>query len=270
VSRRPNVVLILADDMGFADLGCTGSEIRTPHLDGLARGGTLLTSMYNCARCCPTRASLLTGLYPHDAGIGHMGTDLGTPAYLGRLSNETGTIAEHLRAAGYRTCMSGKWHVGGDFRSRDYDDWRPGDLAHPTPRQRGFDRFFGLVDGAAHFFAPHFLMEDDGRVEITDDDFYFTDAITDRAIRMIEETPRETPFFLYLAHAAPHWPLHAPPEDIARYETVYSAGWDELRTARHETMNAMGLFPTPWRISPRASHGPAWYEGSPPDGGAAA
>ena len=258
---KPNVILILADDMGFADLGCTGSEIRTPNIDALARGGALLSAMYNCARCCPTRASLLTGLYPHDAGIGHMGANLGTPAYQGFLRNDSATIAEHLRASGYRTLMSGKWHVAGDFESRDYDSWRPGDVEHPTPRQRGFDRFFGIMDGATHFFSPHYMMEDDSRVEVLPDDFYFTDAITDKAITMIEDAVEdEAPFFLYLAHTAPHWPLHAHPEDIARYDGVYGKGWDATRTARHETMNSLGLFQTSWEISPRDGDVHHWQD----------
>ena len=250
--NRPNVILILADDMGFADLGCTGSEIRTPNIDALARGGALLSAMYNCARCCPTRASLLTGLYPHNAGVGHMGANLGTPAYQGFLRNDAATIAEHLRAGGYRTLMSGKWHVAGDFEPRNYDSWRPGEIEHPTPRQRGFDRFFGIIDGATHFFSPHYMLEDDARVEVLPDDFYFTDAITDKAIGMIEEAQGyDQPFFLYLAHTAPHWPLHAHEEDIARYDGVYGKGWDAIRTARHETMNGAGVVQTNWHISPR-------------------
>ncbi|MDP5218812.1 arylsulfatase [Ruegeria sp. 2205SS24-7] len=249
--KRPNVILILADDLGFADLGATGSEIRTPNIDGLARDGVLLSAMYNCARCCPTRASLLTGLYPHNAGVGHMGANLGTPAYQGFLRNDSATIAEHLQAGGYRTLMSGKWHVAGDFMAREVDSWRVGDVEHPTPRQRGFDRFYGIVDGVTHFFSPHYMLEDDSRVMTFPDDFYFTDAITDKAIAMIEETPDDQPFFLYLAHTAPHWPLHAHPEDIARYDAVYSKGWDATRTARHETMNSMNLFQRNWEISPR-------------------
>ena len=250
-AERPNVVLILADDLGFADLGITGAEIRTPHIDGLARGGRLLSAMYNCARCCPTRASLLTGLYPHSAGIGHMGADLGTPAYQGFLRRDSATIAEHLRANGYRTLMSGKWHVAGDFMAREVDAWCVGDDRHPTPRQRGFDRFYGIVDGVTHFFSPHYVLEDDRRVASFADDYYFTDAITDKAIGMIEETPDDQPFFLYLAHTAPHWPLHAPPEDIARYEGVYDKGWDATRTARHERLNSSDLFQAKWQISPR-------------------
>ena len=251
-NEKPNVILILADDLGFADLGVTGSEIQTPAIDALAKGGMMLTSMYNCARCCPTRASLLTGLYPHSAGVGHMGAHLGTPEYQGFLRNDSATIAEHLRAGGYRTLMSGKWHVAGDFMAREVDSWRVGDVDHPTPRQRGFDRFYGIVDGVTHFFSPHYMLEDDSRVEVFPDDFYFTDAITDKAIGMVEEAVEDdVPFFLYLAHTAPHWPLHAHPEDIAKYDGVYAKGWDATRGDRHETMNAMGLFQTNWEISPR-------------------
>ncbi len=259
--QKPNVVLVLVDDMGFADLGVTGSEIRTSNIDRLANDGVLLTAMYNCARCCPTRASLLTGLYPHQAGIGHMGANLGTPAYQGFLRNDSATIAEVLRESGYRTLMSGKWHVAGDFIAREVDSWRVGDLDHPTPRQRGFDRFYGIVDGATNFFSPHFMLEDDSRVEVFADDFYFTDAITDKAIGMVEEAVlHDKPFFLYFAHAAPHWPLHAPAEDIARYDGVYDKGWDAIRTARHEEMNGRRILKQNWDISPRDEEVVAWKD----------
>jgi arylsulfatase len=256
---RPNIIVILADDMGFSDLGCLGSEIRTPNIDGLAANGLVFTSMYNCARCCPSRASLLTGLYPHKAGIGHMSADYGRPAYRGFLRNDAVTIAEVLRHAGYRTLMSGKWHVGGDFEPRDADHWSPGDLTHPTPRQRGFDRFYGVLDGAQSFFFPHYVMQDDRRVEITGDDFYLTDAVSDKAAAMIEEAARDRqPFFLYLAYTAPHWPLHAWPEDIARYEGLYRKGWDALRSGRHEEMLGRGILDRQWQISPRDEQAPPW------------
>jgi len=261
MSDRPNIILVLVDDMGFADLGVTGSEINTPNIDALANHGVLLSSMYNCARCCPTRASLLTGLYPHSAGIGHMGVNLGTPAYQGFLRNDSATIAEVLRSSGYRSLMSGKWHVGGDFGSRDYDDWCIGDVEHPGPRQRGFDRFYGSFDGATHFFSPHYMIEDDSRIEVSPHDFYYTDAITDKAIGMMEAAVSDdVPFFLYLAHTAPHWPLHAHEEDIARYDGVYLKGWDETRSDRHEEMNSRGLFQTNWDMSPRDTEVPAWKD----------
>ncbi|MCB1377425.1 MAG: arylsulfatase [Alphaproteobacteria bacterium] len=258
-AARPNVILVLVDDMGFSDLGLMGSEIRTPNVDALARNGALLSSMYNCARCCPTRAALLTGLYPHKAGIGHMGANLGSPAYQGYLRNDAATIAELMRLGGYRTLMSGKWHVGGDFWARLVDTWRVGDVDRPTPRQRGFDRFFGIIDGVTHFFSPHYIMEDDSRVEVSPTDFYFTDVITDKAIGMMEESvSRDQPFFLYLAHAAPHWPLHAHEEDIARYDGIYAKGWDAIRTARHEEMTSRGVLQHNWAISPRDAEARPW------------
>jgi arylsulfatase len=258
---RPNIILILVDDMGFSDLGLTGSEIRTPHIDSIARNGFLLSAMYNCARCCPTRASLLTGLYPHNAGVGHMGSNLGTPAYQGFLRNDSATIAEVLRLGGYRTLMSGKWHVGGDYFARLVDSWRVGDVEHPTPRQRGFDRFYGFVDGVMSFFSPHYMMEDDSRVEVSPTEFYLTDAITDNALRMIDESVAAAqPFFMYLAHHAPHWPLHAHEEDIARYDGVYAAGWDAVRTARHEEMQSRGILLHKWDISARDAAAPAWLD----------
>ncbi len=258
-SSKPNIILILVDDMGFADLGVMGSEIKTPNIDKLARSGLLFSSMYNCARCCPTRASLLTGLYPHNAGIGHMGANLGTPAYQGYLRNDAATIAELLRTGGYRTLMSGKWHVGGDFWARLTDTWRVGDVDRPTPRQRGFDRFFGIIDGVTHFFSPHYMMENDTRVDVSPTDFYFTDAITDKAIGMIEESvTEEKPFFLYLAHAAPHWPLHAHEADIAKYDGAYAKGWDKIRTSRHEEMLSRNVLQHKWKISPRDEAAPAW------------
>jgi arylsulfatase A-like enzyme len=260
-AERPNIILVLVDDMGFADLGVMGSEIRTPNIDRLAKGGLLFSSMYNCARCCPTRAALLTGLYPHKAGIGHMGANLGTPAYQGYLRNDAATIAELMRLGGYRTVMSGKWHVGGDFWARLVDTWRVGDVDRPTPRQRGFDRFYGIVDGVTHFFSPHYVMEDDRRAEVSPTDYYFTDVITDKAIGMIEESKAmNQPFFLYLAHAAPHWPLHAHEEDIARYDGVYNKGWDRIRTARHEEMLSRNVLQHRWNISSRDAEAPAWSD----------
>jgi len=142
--------------------------------------------MYNYARCCLTRVSLLTGLYPQSAGVGHMGANLGTPEYQGFLRNDSATIAEHLHASGYWTLISGKWHVAGDYMAREVDTCRVGDVDHPTTRQRDFDRFYGIVDGVTHLFSPHYMLEDDGRVDVFPDDFYLTDVITDKAIGMIE------------------------------------------------------------------------------------
>jgi arylsulfatase A-like enzyme len=260
---RPNIVLILADDMGYSDIGCYGSEIRTPALDRLAANGVRFTQFYNCARCCPTRASLLTGLYPHQAGVGHMVADLGTPAYQGYLRDDCVTIAEALGAAGYRTMMSGKWHVGGPYVLGT--EWRPGAPGAPLPVQRGFDEHYGTLAGAGSYFCPHALIEDDTFVEVPDDGYYYTDAISDRAADMIGRAAGGEPFFLYVAYTAPHWPLHAWEEDISRYRGCYRGGWDALRTARHETLKASGILDARWPISPRDADAPPWEEVSEQD-----
>ena len=261
MQQRPNIILILVDDMGFADIGITGSEIKTPNLDGLANNGVLLTAMYNCARCCPTRASLLTGLYPHNAGIGHMGINLGTEAYQGYLRNDSVTIAEVLRAGGYRTLMSGKWHVAGDFDPRDMDSWRVGDVDHPTPRQRGFDRFYGTLDGATHFFSPHYMLEDDGKIEVAADEFYYTDAITDKAISMMQDSVADSqPFFslpgTYRAALAP-----------ARFSGRHCQIRRHLSTWMGHNSNSASrgneqqdLFQANWDISPRDNEVQPWKD----------
>jgi len=246
--RRPNIVLILADDMGFSDIGCYGSEISTPNLDRLAQRGLRFTQFYNTARCCPTRASILTGLYPHQAGVGHMIQDRGVPSYQGYLNDRCVTIAEVLRTAGYRTLMSGKWHVG-----EDRPHW---------PTDRGFEKYFGLISGASNYWRL-----DEGRKMAMDDKpwtpppqgFYMTDAITDYAVKFIDQYGRgPEPFFLYAAYTAPHWPLHAHPQDIQKYEGKYMKGWDELRKERHRRQIEMGIVDKRWPLTPRDERAPAW------------
>jgi len=255
--RRPNLVLIMADDMGWSDIGCYGGEIRTPNLDRLAAEGTRFTQFYNTARCCPSRAALLTGLYPHQTGVGHMIRDLGVPSYQGFLNERCATIAEMLRPAGYATYMSGKWHVGEE-------------PAH-WPCRRGFDRYFGLISGACNYWRlepPRRMAVDDEPYTPPDDgSFFMTDAFTERGVRMIRDHvagPRAgDPFFLYLAYTAPHWPLHAHDEDIVRYRDRYREGWDQLRAERHERQQAMKLADPKWKLSPRHPKAPAWDSLSP-------
>ncbi len=249
---RPNIVLIMADDMGYSDIGCYGGEVRTPNLDRLAAGGVRFSQFYNGARCCPTRASLLTGLYAHQAGVGAMVSPSDRPGYRGRLNEECVTIAEVLRSAGYHTCMSGKWHV------THYDYANPEPTLHRAswPRQRGFDRFFGTLAGAGSFYTPASLMRDNEFIE-PGEGFYYTDAINDQAVRYIEEAD-DRPLFLYVAHVAPHWPLHALGEDVARYKGVYDVGWDKVRAARHARMIEAGLVRADWPLSPRDPRVPAW------------
>jgi len=259
--RRPNIVLIMADDMGFADIGCYGSEIETPNLDSLAGEGVRFSQMYNCARCCPSRASLLTGLYPHQAGIGHMVSDMELPGYRGFLNNNCVTIAEALREGGYHTHLAGKWHVGGYYPLSLRGRWNAGDETHPRPIDRGFDSHFGTMGGAGSYFKPHALIQNDEFVAIEQDEFYYTDEISRYAEQVIEkEASSDHPFFLYVAYTAPHWPLHALPEDIEKYRGKYAKGWDSIRTARHETMKGYGIINSKWEISPRDEEAPPWND----------
>ena len=214
----PNIVLIVADDMGFSDLGCFGSEIETPNLDALAAGGARFSQFYAYPRCCPTRASLLTGLSPHQAGVGHMVMPMPEAAYQGYLNENCVTIAEVLRGAGYRTFMSGKWHVGGAYPASRPEHWRPGKPGRPTPFTRGFEEHFGTLTGSGSFYDPHTLIRNDTFIQPESDDFYYTDAISEEAVQMVAKAGEaDDPFFLYVAYTAPHWPLHAPAEDIAKY-----------------------------------------------------
>jgi arylsulfatase A-like enzyme len=250
---RPNVVLILADDLGFSDLGCYGSEIATPNLDRLAAGGLRFTQFYNAARCCPTRAALLTGLYPHQAGVGHMNQDWSRfgAAYAGGLNEQSATIAELLGAAGYRSYLVGKWHVANtrDPRGPNF------------PLNRGFDRFYGTF-GGGHFFRPDNLF--DGRAAIKPEgDYYFTDAVTEHAVKFLGEHGRgqkDAPFFLHVCYTAPHFPLHARPEEIAKYRDKYRDGWDALRARRYARQKELGIIDPRWRLSPRDPVARPWAE----------
>jgi arylsulfatase len=248
-SPRPNLVIIMADDMGFSDIGCYGGEIRTPNLDALARSGLRLTQFYNTGRCCPTRASLLTGLYPHQAGVGHMMEDHGLPGYRGDLNRSSVTIAEVLRPAGYSTLMAGKWHV-----------CRPDRAGENGPIARGFDRHYGTIHGAGSFYDPVSLQLDSESIQPERDDYYYTDALGSYASQFIREAPDDRPLFAYFAFTAPHWPLHAPEEAIASYSGRYDEGWDVLRGERHRRMIELGLVSDRWPLTPRDENVPAWDE----------
>lgn len=260
-AERPNIVVIMCDDVGYSDLGCFGGEIETPNLDKLAHGGLRFTQFYNTARCCPTRASLLTGLYAHQAGIGHMvdgaGPKSGSAAYAGELSRNSVTIAEVLKTAGYSTYMAGKWHVTGVTNPRSLAD------KHNWPLQRGFDRFYGTIHGAGSFFDPNSLTRDNEYIspfadpEYQPELFYYTDAINDHAVRFVNEHAKgdaDKPFFLYMAHTAAHWPMHAKESDIAKYKGRYDAGYDTIRAARLEKMKQLGLLDERWKVPPQAGN----------------
>ena len=241
---KPNIVVILADDMGYSDIGCYGSEIDTPNLNQLAADGLRFTQFYNTGRCCPTRASLLTGLYPHQAGVGHMMDDRGLPGYRGELSDKAMTMAEVLRTAGYRNYAVGKWHVTkavGPNTQKDKHNW---------PLQRGFDRYYGTIHGAGSFFDPYTLTRDNEFVsafadpEYVTDDYYYTDAVSDNAVRFVDEhqtAHAEQPFFMYVTYTAAHWPMHAREKDIAKYSGRYDAGYQAIRDARYKRMLELGV-----------------------------
>lgn len=240
---KPNIVLILADDLGYSDLGCYGGEISTPHLDQLASNGVRFTQVYNSGRSCPSRASLLTGLYAQQVGITGMGQSL---------SGSCVTIPEALKSAGYQTGMAGKWHLSltqGRSNREEQMEW----LAHRAsygnfaplstyPCNRGFDEHWGTIWGVVDHFDPFSLVHNETPVEAVPADFYMTDFVTDKTIDMIDNfSKHDNPFFMYVAYTAPHWPLHAKPEDIAKYKGKYSDGWDVLRQTRYNRMVELGL-----------------------------
>lgn len=248
---RPNIVVFIADDMGYSDLGCYGGEIETPHLDALAEGGLRFTNFYVNNMCWPTRASLLTGLYPKTALPNNGSVD-------GGLHRKTTTLPEALRHSGYGTYMSGKWHLS----SADEPD------SPSAPHHRGFDQFYGTIHGASDFFAPADLQLNGKSMthEWEDNpDYYYTDALTDQALEFLkahktDSEKSDKPFFLYVAYTAAHWPLHAKPEDIAHYEGRYAMGWDQLREQRHARMKELGVVNPSWPLSPRHPDVPTWED----------
>lgn len=250
---RPNIIVIMSDDMGFSDIGCYGGEIKTPNLDALAANGVRFTQFYNTGRCCPTRACLMTGLYPHQAGVGHMMNDRGTDGYRGNLNRRCMTIAEVLKHSGYGTYMSGKWHVTRHTA--------PDGPKHNWPRQRGFDRFYGTIHGAGSFYDPNSLTRDNTQIspyadpEYKPKQYYYTDAISDHAVRFIDDHVKaksEKPFFMYVAYTAAHWPMHALPKDIAKYRGKYDTGYAPVRAARLKKARELGLIQPDWKMSPQA------------------
>lgn len=248
---RPNIVVFIADDMGYSDLGCYGGEIETPHLDSLAEGGLRFTNFYVNNMCWPTRASLLTGLYPKTALPNNGSVD-------GGLHRKTTTLPEALRDSGYGTYMSGKWHLS----SADEPD------GPSAPHHRGFDQFYGTIHGASDFFAPADLQLNGKSMTHeweNNPDYYYTDALTDHALEFLRAHQADSeksnkPFFLYVAYTAAHWPLHAKPEDIAHYEGRYAMGWDRLREQRHARMKELGVVNPSWPLSPRHPDVPAWED----------
>jgi len=256
-TKKPNIVVIMVDDMGYSDLSCYGSEIQTPHIDSLAKNGVMFSQFYNAGRCCPSRASLLTGMYPHQAGMGGMvkknaRQKNSTPAYQGYLNEKTLTIAEALKPLGYATYMTGKWHVGEDSL-----DW---------PLQRGFDKYYGLISGANSYYNEilpnRLVVENNQPISLPDDDnFYFTDAITQKSVEYIQEASQQKkPFFLYVAYTAPHWPLHVPKQYVEPYLKTYRVGWDSIRAMRYAKQQELGIFPKQYKLPIRDTAVTAWKQ----------
>jgi arylsulfatase A-like enzyme len=250
-TSRPNIVVILVDDMGYSDIGCYGGEIDTPNIDRLAAQGVRFSQFYNAGRCSPSRASLLTGLHPHQTGIGVLTkNDLAHGGYPGSLNRDCVTIAEVLQDAGYATCLAGKWHLVSDVQNPN-DAW---------PTRRGFDEFFGTLQGSSSYFQPGSLTR--GEVNVESEavgDFYYTDAITDFACDFVRRAGSGSkPFFLYTAYTAPHWPLHAPEADVAKYRGRFDEGWDVLRERRIERLYASGILDETAALSARDPTQPAW------------
>jgi arylsulfatase len=245
-ANRPNVIVILVDDMGYSDLGSFGGEVNTPHLDRLAKNGLRFTQNYNSARCCPSRASLLTGLYSHQAGIANFtGRDqtkkLG-PAYLGRLNKNCVTIAEVLKTAGYNTYGVGKWHVG----------------HQEPPTNRGFDEYYGYIRGhsTGQWKSSNYKRYPESRKpEFTYEagKYYATDAFSDYAVEFLKQAQKKkAPYFLYLAHSSPHFPLEAPAATRDKYLNLYRQGWDKLRDARWKRQKTIGLSTDIWNFTERS------------------
>jgi arylsulfatase A-like enzyme len=255
-SKRPNILIILNDDMGFSDIGCYGGEIETPNLDRLAANGLRYSQFYNTARCSPSRASLLTGLHPHQTGIGILTYSNGPEGYAGNLNKSCVTIAEVLRQNEYKTYLSGKWHVASSLTTPT-DAW---------PMQRGFDYFYGTIIGAGSFYNPNTLTRGNTNVEHeaeSDPSFFYTDAISNQAadyIRAHKRSDPDAPFFQYVAYTAPHWPLHAHDEDIAKYKGRFDAGWDKLREARLARLVEQGIIHPNWKLTDRDPTQPPWTE----------
>ena len=255
-AQNPNIMIILNDDMGFSDIGCYGGEIETPNLDRLAANGLRYSQFYNTARCSPSRASLLTGLHPHQTGVGILTYNNGPEGYAGNLNKSCVTVAEVLKAKNYKTYLSGKWHVSSNL-TEPTDSW---------PLQRGFDYFFGTIIGAGSFYNPNTLTRGNDNIEHeaeNDPSFFYTDAISDQAAAYVRQHSRhnpDTPFFQYVAYTAPHWPLHAHDEDIARYKGRFDAGWDTLRERRLQKLVEDGIIHPNWKLTERDPTQPPWTE----------
>ncbi len=244
--QKPNILVIMVDDMGFSDPGAYGGDIATPNIDRLAKNGVRFTHFYNAARCSPSRASLLTGQYPHKAGLHKNGNSLST---------RSATLAEVLGNNDYETAMVGKWHLSASFTleqdkerhlkwlNHQIDPNVPFGEISTYPANRGFQKFYGVIWGVVNYFDPFSLVEGTEAIKEVPEDYYITDAISAHAVNYMDDFSKsENPFFMYVAYTAPHWPLHAKDEDIAKYEGVFDEGWDAMRERRFKKQVELGLF----------------------------
>jgi len=248
--KKPNVIVILTDDMGYSDIGCFGSEIHTPNIDKLAMNGLRYTRFYNTARCSPSRAALLTGLYPHQAGMGHLSTENYTEdGYVDDLSKNVITMAELFKQAGYATYMTGKWHIAKNMgTTTDKSNW---------PCQRGFQRYFGTLNGSGSYYDPGTLISNNTFIAPSKN-FYYTNAISDTAVKFIYEHQSKNPFFFYVAYTAAHWPLHAPASEVEKYKGMYNKGWDIARQQRFEKLKKLGIISDKCVLTERGVSIPEW------------
>ncbi len=253
-TKRPNIVIFLADDLGYSDLGCYGGEIFTPNIDRLANGGLRMTHFYNCGRSCPSRAALLTGLWPHQTGVGHMMTDYRKPGYRGNLNKDCACIAEILQESGYQTFAAGVWHVT-RFTA-------PAGPKHNWPLGRGFEKFYGTIAGAGSYFDPVTLCRGNQFLNRPEEgEYYYTDVVSDMAAQYVEQAAKsDKPFFLYVAYLAPHWPLHAPRHVVGRYRAKYAMGWDQMRNDRYKRLIAKRIISVNWPLTPRDSRVRPWVQ----------
>ncbi|HVV00127.1 MAG TPA: sulfatase-like hydrolase/transferase, partial [Verrucomicrobiae bacterium] len=250
-AQRPNILLILADDLGFSDVGCYGGEMETPNIDNLAKEGLRFSQFYNTSRCCPSRASIMTGLYPHQAGMGHMMVDRGYPGYRSDLNSNCVTIAQVLKTAGYETYMCGKWHL------THFDG--PNDSEHNWPVQRGFEHFYGTIRGYGNYYDPSSLCRQNTFITPQNDpeykpkDFYYVDAVGDNAVLYLKQHAREAsdkPFFMYVAFTAAHWPMQCPEKYYKKYEGKFDTGYAPVRDARIARLKELGLIDPKWDAAP--------------------
>jgi len=272
VSKSPNILYIFTDQQTADAMSCAdNADVHTPNMDRLAARGVRFTDAYcSFPLCIPSRMSMLTGLYPHETGVGAMTFDTGQPGYRGFLQRDCVTVAEALRPAGYRTAMVGKWHLSLTESPENHMAWlnrqamfdRPFSDVATYPVHRGFEQHYGIIWGVVNFFDPFSLVHNQTPIKTVPEDYYITDALNEHAVKFVEQySGGDEPFFLYVAHTAPHWPLHARPEDIEKYKETYTVGWDAIRKARYERQVKMGLIdPDDAVLTPSLGNEQAWAD----------